>query len=482
MITGVHKLRFSLFRKIQIGRQVRVFKFPLRTFVSLVTIAFIALTGTANAANWYVRPNASGSANGTNWNNAWSLGAIGNISSGDTVWMAGGTYSAWNFAGSGTSGNPITFKRATARDAAATSAAGWTASFDSQVVLPPNLSLGSYITLDGNQWTPPGLPASYGILIKVPGSPANGNYKGVSTWGQQSDTLRDIEIAGPGYCATQYETDGVYPGSGTLISGCKIHDMDTLIHAYQPISNLTIEYSILYNVGSVDWNGAGGPHPDVMYSAGGINGLLFRYNVVANVISEGIFYWNENQPNNGSNMVYFGNLFFQGNTVAAGSNFLEYYDHSNYGTVFLYNNTFVDWYKGNVFTDPSTTRWASGSTVQNNLYYNYNDDINGVTIKYNGFGGRSTAEGTNATVNAAQPFVSYKATTVGSPPQGYDPTQYISGFNLISGSWASTGGSALPGPYNVDMNGNPLGNVLGAFGATGSQVPPAPQNFRVTSQ
>jgi len=49
------------------------------------------------AANWYVRPNGStyGSANGTSWTNAWSgwSGIIwASVNAGDTIWVAGGTY------------------------------------------------------------------------------------------------------------------------------------------------------------------------------------------------------------------------------------------------------------------------------------------------------------------------------------------------------------------------------------------------------
>ncbi|MBV9998635.1 MAG: hypothetical protein JO015_05925, partial [Verrucomicrobia bacterium] len=67
----------------------------------LTLIIFIALTGLlclgdANAANWYVRPSAAGSNTGADWNNAWSLSSInwGSIQAGDTVWLAGGSYSA----------------------------------------------------------------------------------------------------------------------------------------------------------------------------------------------------------------------------------------------------------------------------------------------------------------------------------------------------------------------------------------------------
>jgi hypothetical protein len=43
----------------------------LSAFTWIITFAF-----TANAANWYVRPNAVVGNNGSDWNNAWSLSNI----------------------------------------------------------------------------------------------------------------------------------------------------------------------------------------------------------------------------------------------------------------------------------------------------------------------------------------------------------------------------------------------------------------------
>src|SRR5204863_2798085 len=61
-----------------------------------VIVTLIFFTVTADAANWYVRPNASGANSGTDWNNAWSLSSINwaNVNGGDTIWLAGGTYAA----------------------------------------------------------------------------------------------------------------------------------------------------------------------------------------------------------------------------------------------------------------------------------------------------------------------------------------------------------------------------------------------------
>ena len=67
----------------------------MRTILLFVSLL---LAGSADAANWYVRPGGAGSKTGTDWNNAWNLSGTGGIawsgvSAGDTVWLAGGTYS-----------------------------------------------------------------------------------------------------------------------------------------------------------------------------------------------------------------------------------------------------------------------------------------------------------------------------------------------------------------------------------------------------
>src|ERR1041385_3267084 len=52
----------------------------------------------AGARDFYVRAGAGGSNNGSDWNNAWRecssivWGGSSGVNAGDTVWMAGGTY------------------------------------------------------------------------------------------------------------------------------------------------------------------------------------------------------------------------------------------------------------------------------------------------------------------------------------------------------------------------------------------------------
>src|SRR2546426_9056061 len=137
----------------------------------LTAIIQFFLLSSGHAANWYVRPNSAGSNNGTDWNNAWSISSLNSswssISAGDTIWLAGGSYTTAIVPNkSGSSGSLIYVKRVLSTDPAPTAAAGWSSSFDSLVTIHPSNtppidftqhSAGSYMYFDGR--------TNYGIKL-----------------------------------------------------------------------------------------------------------------------------------------------------------------------------------------------------------------------------------------------------------------------------------------------------------------------------
>jgi hypothetical protein len=474
-------LRSGLFQQAQVRRRGCLSRCPFWVVGCLILIALNLFAGTANAANWYVRPAAAGSANGTNWTNAWSLSGINwsNVNPGDTIWMAGGSYGGFATGRGGTSGQPITISRVNSSNAGPVAAAGWNSSFDSQVVLSSGITLSAYVTIDGNKWNPPGLPGQFGIKILC----ANGT-KGIDM--QSGNCVaRNIEVAGPGFNASTVETDLIHYGNNSLISGCSLHDADVLGFSWVGNTGTTIEYSFLYN------NGSNGTHMDVTYSAGGWTNSIFRYNVIFNCISESIFFDNQAA---GNNMVFYGNLFCQGDSRGYGSVPIEFQNSASYGTVFLYNNTFVDWWKSNNLGG-NTATLSSGSKFRNNLFVNTNCEWPTGSMSNNGFFGVA-AQGGNAITGNVSPFVGPWVSGSGVPPathvypdssassmQGYNPAPYVPNFALTAGSWAVGAGSDLGAPYDIDMNGNKIGSNLGAFAVAGSapQTPQAPQNLRALS-
>ena len=180
----------------------------MRLFVFLLLFACSSF-----AANFYVRPNGGGygAENGSDWNNAFdgfSDIPWGNISPGDTIWVAGGTYTQNLMpAKSGGSGNVIAIRRARSDAAACTSAAGWNAGFNSTVLMQR-----ASIIFNGN----------YDYITISGRTAANGgsngwhlNFKGATsgpgievTNGSDADfiTIEYMDIEGPG--SINYSSDG----------------------------------------------------------------------------------------------------------------------------------------------------------------------------------------------------------------------------------------------------------------------------------
>ena len=459
--------------KYQYGTSgIQSFKFCLAIFIIFAT-TFLALV-IASAADKFCKPGGTG--DGSGWASAGGTNLANSLGPGETLWMAGGDYgNGFAITASGNATSPITIKKATA--ASHGSDSGWTTALDTQAVFNTGVGIsGRYVTLDGNEWKPPGLPVKYGILIHHASS-----TKGVDAGGSQGNiTLRDLAIAGPGINGSKAEADGAHIPSNSLISGCAIYDTDALIFAWKGNTGSTIEYSYLYNASSniVISGNPQDPHPDVVYSGGMFTNGTMRYCVVANVTSEGVFFDRE-LP--GDNMIFYGNIMFQGD-CQTGNVPIQLQSGASFGRVFLYHNDFVDFNKSNNLSGGGST--ANGGACVNNLFINHLPSWD-KGVKNNGFS--STGIGEAQIINAASPFVTTGAfkwvkgsgvppatrVTTG-PPEGYDPIGMEVAFALADNSWAKAKGIAVPTGMNVDLYGN-SGNNLGAIqGPPGSGPGPSP--------
>lgn len=210
----------------------------------------------SSAANFYVRKGATGANNGSDWSAAWNETSMINysmINPGDTIYIAAGTYGALNILTSGTSGKPVTFKRATNSDHGA--ATGWSSSYDGRVIIDGGGSLAaigigeggsysaqSYITIDG--------VTKYGIWLRHA-------YYGVRADRGRSNniTLRYLEIGDA--ASYKMDEDGVQgSGDNLIVEYCYIHDNDNIsthgdgIQWFQG-TNITFRYNIFKNNGQM---------------------------------------------------------------------------------------------------------------------------------------------------------------------------------------------------------------------------------------
>jgi len=264
-------------------------KSPKYLFMMLaIVISLILLLTNANATTYFVRSGASG--NGTSWANAWAgPGSIvwSSLNAGDTVCIAGGTYSSGISTGkSGTAGNPIKIKRAVAGDATCgSSTTGWNATYDAQVNIGTSgINIAhSYVTIDGM--------VANGIL----GTVSNGSncYICANAGSMTGVTVSHIEVSGPccpSGCNQNSDSRSIaMAGSSTatnwVVSYNNFHGSCTnMIVVDAP--GLIVEHNRFAD--SIDTT-PGNPncHPNVFEVFGG-NNIQFRYNEVVNWEVEGV--------------------------------------------------------------------------------------------------------------------------------------------------------------------------------------------------
>jgi hypothetical protein len=432
------------------------------------TLILFLLAGTALpswSATKFVNKSATGSNNGTSWANAWTnVSSIGwsGLAGGDVVCVAGGTYSGGISTGAnGSSGNPITIRRASAADSTCGSGtAGWSAAFDAQVVIS-NINLqNNYVTIDG--------AVANGIKMNLGNSSGSPSSVGVSA-ATNGVILRYIEVAGPcGTTACNQNGDSrsidlnSWNGSSynlqnnMTIQNANLHGSCTILWSAHS-TNLIIEHSRFAD--SAD-STPGNPncHPNVIAEQDSTN-ATFRYNEVTNWQVEGIMAC----PNGGcsSSWDIYGNVWHD---PMGGSypRVLEVQGNTN-GPYHVYNNTFVN-ISFATATSANGGGFASGSTGKNNIYWN--SPTGGLPGSDYDLCNSSCSETNGQTYAGTDIFVSYS---------GHD-------YHLAK---ATNAGTSLSAPFNTDYDGKTRGGDgvwdRGAyeFGASGGR-PNAPINLTAT--
>jgi hypothetical protein len=371
-----------------------------------------------SAANYFVLPLSTGSHTGADWNNAWALTNItwSSVAAGDTIWIAGGTYTTTsgtllNVQKGGTSNSWLNIMRATGNDAACTSAAGWVAGYGTNAVFYETAFAGvnnssdyssvisinsstSYVNIDGRTTNGITLICNPNVNISVSGVGIGGNSKSniiVANFGIVGPcpsiyTNNASSWSNPGY------SDGIsiYPASGSGISSvtiknCEIRGFFQAVYiggyldSTRPCFGIVIDHCRLHNIG-----GDVTQHSDLVYAC--MSGpLVFRYNEVWDWSSMAIFLFPAtNGVSTILNPVYiYGNVFHDPSSgsgiypvvLESSSGFTAV---NSVGPVYYYNNTiynsgFFSFYFNPPHVLATASRFFNNIFIQNSAGFNGSD-------------------------------------------------------------------------------------------------------------
>ena len=407
-----------------------------KLFRVVLGVGVLSFAISAQGANWYVRPSSAGTANGSNWSNAWSIANLNSnwnsVAAGDTVWIAGGTYTTGiRPTKSGSSGNYIQVKRPRTTDSIPTSAAGWQASFDSQVIISPpggvecsplkwsgSGSQGSYMIFDGR--------VDRGIqfnLADFDGGSLGVFYPGAvqfaaPTNGVNHVTIANCDLAGPApegqphffhqnvSCPLSVKSyvSGYQPVTDVTISHCRLHGGPDIV-LLAGGQNFVFEYCKLY-----DNDSASDLHPN-LYEYLDSGGVTFRYCEVYNWATEGFMLYNDSRTR-GPLWIY-GCIFRDpiintqyNNCCARVAEAFPNSQGGGQGPIYFFNNIVSD----NIYLVFNTSNggtWDSASVVNNNIFWNcFSESFGGLAHDYN-YANKNLGETHSVNGTGALPFVNY---------------------------------------------------------------------------
>jgi hypothetical protein len=437
------------------------------------------------AEDLFVRPDGGsyGSENGADWSNAfdgfadvaWGSGA-GQVGAGDTLWIAGGTYLTRLIPGaSGTTDNYLRIWRATAGDSACTSAAGWSAGFDAQVIIDiTDQNESSIEAATGRDWiwisgrTRAGARpqfSSYGIEIRQAENLSAGRA-GVEWYGVCNNWVFEyIHVKGPGgptgYDFTQgvrgFDLSPTSAGANVTIRNCAVSGTVNGVYLLS-ISDGLIEGCEFYDIISND--ALSSLHENVVYIQGACDDWIFRDNWFWNFEAEGIYHAGPDESDRYRWEIY-NNVAHSGH-AGGYSRFFEVdlqkytlgaiYDHKIYG------NTVVALHYGIRAGGGDLANIGTGNTAYNNVFFDMGEATSEIpspfTHDYNA--AENDLGETHDLVLAADPFTNSAELD----------------FTLAAGSALIDEGIALgAGYYALDALGNARGTLwdIGAYEYVGSQ-------------
>jgi hypothetical protein len=425
----------------------------------LVCIIFgcLIFADVASAADWYVRP-SGGSGSGTSWTAAWNgLQGIdfSRVSCGDTIWVAGGTYTGTLTLNKNcNSGSRLYIRRARSDATECTGAAGWSSSYDATInhtgtgsstaikVLAGTSA--NYVNVSGRTTASGGNNGWYLNFTATGGNAPSGfDFENGAT-SIVGNTFEYMDVQGPG--------NVTYPGggrgvdltpyqatcSGNTFSHMKIWDWESGAYGCY-CDGTTWEYITMYNIMAQNWSQY---HPNGIYHCGSENNITIRYSNFhgeTNQCGEGIF------SNGGDGWKIYGNVFYNLNDGTKKAIQLREGSNTN---LKIFNNTF-DNVANPLYLSGGTC--GSGAETRNNLYYQAGAISCGTTS--NGVTAGSTSVWVNRTShnynivsttgagyprNAGTNLSTYFTTDVNGTTFGADGTWDVGAYEYVSGAPGNT--------------------------------------------
>lgn len=448
-----------------------------------IFIFILALVcGSANAANWFVRQGAGGSGTGADWTNAYT-DLPTSLTRGDTYYVADGSYGGHAFTDAASGTSTITIKKCTTSDGVSSAAAGYVSTYcDGKATFTGTFSFTRpYYVIDGvtrneSNWKD---HATYGFSIRnFRASRLDGGHVG-SDCSADNITVRYTHVGTSGTTfATFYDGEGFYIAgfgdSGTITcDNWTVHRalVQNIVVGIQcaGCTGLTVEYSYFY----IGWG------KEAIRGQLDAKNMTVRYNVfedscmtrpaTSDRCTAEIAAWGYAPLGNYDNFKIYGNVFFktanflgenadvrnnsQGVILIGGDGVNQSGDDVPARNALLYNNTIAGHLNaGNFILGGSS---PTGNVCRNNAWFS---DAGA------GIAGACTSSA-NVTLTGT-PFVNYAA----------------GNFRL---SEATTAGTSIASPYNLDMDGVTRGADgvwdVGAFefSAGGGSAPNAPSNLRL---